>query len=65
MSRDGKGLPTSEIATLPIRSGSKKNPTYIPLTPQSFTDINWLAVFASTGYNRGGPPLQEWDAGAK
>ena len=59
----GKGLLTSEIATLPIRLGSKKNPTYFPLTPQSFTDFDWLAILDSTGYNRGGPPLQEWDAG--
>jgi erythromycin esterase len=59
----GRGLPTSEIATLPIRSDSKKNPTYIPLTPQSFTEFDWLAVLDSTGYNRGGPSLQEWDTG--
>ena len=57
----GEGLPPSEIAALPIRSGSKKNPTYFPLTSQSFTDFDWLAVINSTGYNRGGPPLQEWD----
>jgi hypothetical protein len=59
----GKGLPTSEIAMLPIRLGSKKNPTYFPLTPQSFTDFDWLAIVDSSGYNRGGPPLQEWDTG--
>ncbi len=59
----GKGLPTSEIATLPIRSGSKKNPTFIPLTPQSFTDFDWLAIFDSTAYSRGGTPLQEWGTG--
>jgi erythromycin esterase-like protein len=61
----GKGLPTSEIATLPIRSNSKKNPTYFPLTTQSFTDLDWLAVVDSTVYNRGGPPLQEWDTGSE
>lgn len=59
----GKGLPTAEIAMLPIRSGSQKNPTYIPLTPQSFTDFDWLAIFDSATYNRGGTPLQEWDTG--
>jgi erythromycin esterase len=50
-------LPTSAIAALPTRSGSMKNPTYFPLTPQSFTDFDWLAVLDSTAYNRGGPPL--------
>ena len=54
----GQGLPTSEIAALPTRSGSMKNPTYFALTPQSFTDFDWLAVLDSTAYNRGGPPLQ-------
>ena len=60
----GEGLPASEIATLPARAGSQKNPTYIPLTPQSFTDFDWLAMFDSTGYNHGGTPLQEWDTGS-
>lgn len=54
----GQGLLTSENATLPTRSGSLKNPTYFPLTPQSLTDFDWLAVLDSTVYNRGGPPLQ-------
>ncbi|MEW6182151.1 MAG: erythromycin esterase family protein [Bacillota bacterium] len=58
----GQGLPTSEIAALPTRSGSMKNPTYFALTPKSFTDFDWLAVLDSTVYNRGGPPLQQWDA---
>jgi erythromycin esterase len=55
----GQGLPTSEIAALPIRSGSKKNPTYFALTPQSFTDFDWLAVLDLTAYDCGGPPLQQ------
>ncbi len=55
----GQGLPTSEIAALPTRSGSMKNLTYFALTPQSFTDFDWLAVLDSTAYDRGGPPLQE------
>jgi erythromycin esterase len=54
----GQGLPASEIAALPTRSGSTKNSTYFALTPQSFTDFDWLAVLDSTGYSRGGPPLQ-------
>jgi erythromycin esterase len=55
----GQGLPASEIAALPIRSGSMKNQTYFPLTPQSFTDFDWLAVLDKTAYSRGGPPLQQ------
>jgi hypothetical protein len=61
----GLGIPTSAIATLPTRSGSMKNLSYFPLTPQSFTDFDWLAVLDSTAYNRGGPPLQQWDANPK
>ena len=53
----GQGLPISEIAALPLRSGSVKNSTYFALTPQSFTDFDWLAVLDSTAYSRGGPPL--------
>ena len=54
----GQGLPASEIAALPIRSRSIKNPTYFALTPQSFTNFDWLAVLDSTKYSRGGPQLQ-------
>ena len=53
----GQGLPASEIAALPTRSGSMKNLTYFALTPQSFTDFDWLVVLDSTAYNRGVPPL--------
>jgi len=35
----GQGLPAAEIAALPTRSGSSKNPTYFALTPQSLTDF--------------------------
>lgn len=51
----GEGLPAGAI---PTRSGSKKNPGYFPLTPQSLAEFDWLAVLDSTGYTRGGPPLQ-------
>lgn len=54
----GQGLSASEIAALPTRSGSMKNPTYFALTPQSFTDFDWLVVLDSTAYSRGGPQLQ-------
>lgn len=53
----GQGLPASEIDLLPTRSGSMKNQTYFALTPQSFTDFDWLAVLNSTSYSRGGPQL--------
>jgi erythromycin esterase-like protein len=49
---NGHGL---DIATLPIRSGSTLNPTYMPLTQESFTDFDWLTVLQETAYNRGGP----------
>lgn len=55
----GQGFPSSEITTLPVRSGSIKNPSYFALTPQSFTDFDWLAVLDSTAYSRGGPQLQQ------
>ncbi len=57
----GQGLPASEIASLPTRSGSNKNSTYMALSPESFTDFDWLVVLDSTAYNRGGPPLQQRD----
>ena len=48
----GQGLPTEEIAALPIRSGSKKNRSYVePLGAQSFTDFDWFAVLDTTAYN--------------
>jgi len=55
----GQGLHNSEITSLQVRSGSMKNTTYFPLTNQSLTDFDWLAVLDSTGYSRGGPKLQE------
>jgi erythromycin esterase-like protein len=45
----GRGLPAAEVAALPTRSGSAKNPTYFPLSPQSLTDFDWLAVLHSAG----------------
>lgn len=54
----GEGLTASEIEALPIRSGSIKNPTYFALTPQSFTDFDWLVFLHLTTYSRGGPRIQ-------
>jgi erythromycin esterase len=42
--RRGQGLPAEEIAALRTRSGRGKNSTYFPLTSQSLTDFDWLAV---------------------
>ena len=53
----GAGLPAVEVASLPIRSGSAKNPSYAPLTPTGFTNFDWLVVLDSTSYTRGGLPL--------
>jgi len=48
----GQGLPAEEMAALPIRSGSKKNGSYVePLGAQSFTDFDWFAVLDTTTYN--------------
>jgi erythromycin esterase-like protein len=58
----GQGLPASEIAALPARTGGAKNFSYFPLTAQSLTDFDWLAVLDAVTYHRGGPPLPEWDA---
>jgi erythromycin esterase-like protein len=55
----GQGLQASEIAALPVRSSSMKNLSYFPLTHQSFTDFDWLAVLNKTAYSRGGPQLQQ------
>ncbi len=54
----GEGLPASEIAALPTRSGSTRNSSYFALSPESFTDFDWLVVLDSTAYSRGGPPLE-------
>jgi erythromycin esterase len=58
----GQGLPESEIAALPTRSGSVKNRSYFALTPRSLTDFDWLAVLDSTTYSPGWPWLQQTDA---
>ncbi|GER90004.1 erythromycin esterase [Dictyobacter vulcani] len=47
----GQGLPVEEIVALPLRSGSQKNGSYEPLSAQSFTDFDWLAVLDTTAYN--------------
>ena len=61
----GQGLPDSEIAALPTRSGSTKNMTYFPLPPESITEFDCLVAFDTARYNRGGPPLPEFSATQK
>jgi erythromycin esterase len=61
----GAHLPAATINTLPVRSGSRLNPSYFPLTPESFTDFDGLALLDSTTYQRGGPVLQEWVGNTK
>lgn len=48
----GQAPPVSMRAELPVRSGSTKNPSYLPLTPQSLTDFDWLAVLDATPFQR-------------
>ncbi len=43
----GKMLDNAEIAALPARSSSEKNPGYFPLTSQSLADYDWLAILNS------------------
>jgi erythromycin esterase len=54
----GEGLPASDIAALPMRSGSKRNSSYFALTPQSISDFDWLAALDSIAHDHSGPPLQ-------
>jgi len=54
---NGHGLPAAEIAALPTRTGSTKNPGYFPFTSQSFAEFDWFVVLDSTPYTRGGPSL--------
>lgn len=58
----GEGFSKTKLRELSVRSSSKKNPTYFPLTAQSFTDFDWITFVKETGYNKGGPHLQDWDA---
>jgi erythromycin esterase-like protein len=53
----GQGLSASVIDGLPTRSGSEKNYSYFPLTPQSLANFDWLILLDSVTYHRGGIPL--------
>jgi hypothetical protein len=44
----GEGLPAREIASLPVRSGSARNSTYVqPLVAQSLSEFDGLALLKS------------------
>ncbi len=58
-------LQGEELAGLPVRSGSERNPTYVPLNAQAAAHFDGIAFLAETTYNRGGPPLQSWGAKAE
>lgn len=60
LTEPGRMIAPDQRATIPVRSGSKKNPTYFPLTHQCVDDYDALAVINTTTYNRGGLPLQTW-----
>lgn len=58
LSLDQKGgLPSDEIKKLKTRSGSMKNQSYFPLTNNCISDFDFLVIFDSLTYTRGGPPL--------
>jgi len=56
-------LPTHgvDLKNLPTRTGSQKNPTYVPLNASAAQNFDWIAFVPDTAYNLGGPPLQTWD----
>lgn len=58
----GEAPPPAEVAGVPVRSGSNLNPTYAPLTPDSFGDYEWIVFLESSVYPRGAPPLTQWNA---
>lgn len=50
----GEGIAAAGLAA---RSRSARNPSHGPLSAQSLTDFDWLAVLDSTGYSRGARAL--------
>jgi erythromycin esterase len=53
------------MTTLPIHSGSGKNPTTFALTSQRLIDFDWLVVLDPTAYSRGEPPLSNENTRAR
>ena len=56
----GARAPAVNPVTMPVRSGSSRNPTYSPLTADSFDDFDCIVFFDSTRYPRGSPQLTDW-----
>jgi erythromycin esterase-like protein len=52
----------ADLSKVPTRTGSVKNPTYVPLNAQAAENFDWILFVAETAYNQGGPPLTTWDA---
>lgn len=48
----GQSFADGAVAPLPTRSGTMKNLSYTALTPQSFTDFDWLHVLESARQTR-------------
>lgn len=53
----GASLPTADLAALPVRTGSARNLSYGPLTTQSLSDFDALAIVPAATFTRGAPPL--------
>lgn len=53
----GQGLSAAEIQALPTRTGSVRNPMYMPWNADAFTDFDALAYLPTTTYARGAPTL--------
>jgi erythromycin esterase-like protein len=51
------GWPAAEMATWPVRSGSPRNGSYMPLIPQNLTDFDWLLFLATDSHASGAWPL--------
>jgi erythromycin esterase len=51
----GSGLPANELSKLTIRSKSSTNPSYYPLTHESFNTFDWLSIIDDVSSIRGGP----------
>ncbi len=45
----GRSIVSENAESPPIRSGSRKNSTYFPLTARSLSDFDWLAVLDESG----------------
>lgn len=60
----GVFVPTrgADFPGMAVRTGSVKNPTYVPVNANAGTNFDGIAFLLESGYQRGGPPLQTWEA---